>query len=348
MSSARSSGAIEYSFVVPLYNDHYLLEDFCAEFARVMGAYLGPGGDRRYELIVVDDGSRQFDAGQLERLCRQHPFLRAIRLSRNFGQHIAVSCGYRHAAGAYVGMLNVDMEDPPDQIPLLLDALRGRDFDIVYGLRRSRHSPLGVRLTSLAFNVALNKLTGHDVPLNVSTLRVMNRRFVDAYNSLTESSRYIPGLEMWLGFARGYVEIEHQPRRRGRSSYDFRKRLLMAFDSIISFSDLPLKLVAFGGVLVAALGLLVVAALVIAKLVLVDFEAGYPSTIAVIVALAGVQMTVVGLASLYIGRILKEVQNRPLYVIRDTFNLQRAAGAGNAVSEPAAALRAGAGDSHVR
>lgn len=338
--------------MVPLYNDQYLLEDFCAEFERVMNAYMaGAGG---YELIVVDDGSAQFDADGMARLARDHPFVKAIRLSRNFGQHIAVSCGYRHAGGACVGMLNVDMEDPPDQIPLLLDALRARDFDIVYGLRKARHSPLGVRLTSLAFNLALNKLTGHHVPLNVSTLRVMNRRFVDAYNSLTEASRYIPGLEMWLGFSRGYVPIEHRARRRGRSSYNFRKRLLMAFDSIISFSDLPLKLVAFGGVLVAALGLLLAAGLVVAKLVLVDFEAGYPSTIAVIVALAGVQMTVVGLASLYIGRILKEVQDRPLYVIRDTFNLAPAAGAENAVSqpgaalEPAAPLRASAGDSHVR
>ena len=107
-----------------------------------------------------------------------------INLSRNFGQHIALSCGYRHAAGAYVGMLNVDMEDPPDQIPLLLDALERGDFDIV--LRpapRPPHRRCRSRSPRSLFNWSLNKLTGYDVPLNVSTLRVMNRRFVDAYNS---------------------------------------------------------------------------------------------------------------------------------------------------------------------
>lgn len=312
----------EYSFVVPLYNDQYLFEQFCAEFQRVMVGYLGIEFAARVELIIVNDGSRLFDAGGMQRLCADYPFVKVISLSRNFGQHVALSCGYRHATGSYVGMLNADMEDHPDQIPLLLDLIRNHDFDIVHGLRRQRHGPLGARLSSLLFNLLLNKLTGHDVPHNTSTLRIMNRRFVDAYNSLSESSRYLPGLEMWLGFTRGYVEIEHQPRRQGKSSYSLRGRLLMALDSIISFSDLPLKLVAGGGVVVAVLGFLLVAALVLAKLLLVDFEAGYPSTIAVIVALAGVQMTVVGLASLYIGRILREVQNRPLYVIRETLNIE--------------------------
>jgi dolichol-phosphate mannosyltransferase len=218
-------------------------------------------------------------------------------------------------------MMNADLEDPPEEIPKLLTKIETEDFDIVHGLRKKRQSPLNVRFTSLLFNTLLNKLTGYEVPINVATLRVMNRRFIDAYNSLAESSRYIPGLEMWLGFKRGYVDIEHRERRMGRSSYSFRRRLMMAFDSIISFSDLPLKIVAVIGFIVAILGFVLTVFITILKLLYVDIEAGYASTISFIVFLSGVQVLVVGVASLYIGRILREVQNRPLYVVRETINV---------------------------
>lgn len=322
---------IEFSFVVPIYNDQYLLDAFCAEFGRVMRDYVARLPGAGFELIVVDDGSRVFDRAGMEKLLRDYPFTRCIRLSRNFGQHIAVTCGYRSARGNFVGMLNADMEDPPAEIPRLLDRLRENDCEIVYGLRRKRRGPLSSRITSRLFTLLLNKLTGFDVPLNVATLRVMTRRFVDAYNALTESSRYIPGLEMWLGFPRAYVDIDHRDRNQGRSSYGLTRRLAMAFDSIVSFSDLPLRIVAFAGLVVALVGILLTLALVVAKLLLVDFEAGYASTIAIIIAFSGVQMLVVGVASVYIGRILREVQNRPLYVIRETLF------AGDGVSDPSQA-----------
>lgn len=312
---------MEYSFVVPVFNDHYLLGDFCAELRRVMRAYVGGEIEGRVELIVVDDGSAVFDRAAMEALCRSHPFVRVVRLSRNFGQHIALSCGYRLARGKYVGMLNADMEDHPDQIPLLLDRIRESDLGIVHGLRRRRQGKLSIRLTSYAFYTLLNKLTGYDVPLNVATLRVMSRQFVDAYNALAESSRYIPGLEMWLGFPRAYVPIDHRNRTQGTSTYRFRTRLRMAIDSILSFSDLPLKFVAVGGLIVALVGLLLAVGLIISKLAFIDYTPGYASTTALIVLLGGVQILVVGVASLYIGRILREVQHRPLYVIQEAINL---------------------------
>jgi dolichol-phosphate mannosyltransferase len=241
-----------------------------------------------------------------------------IRLSRNFGQHIALSCGYREARGEYVAMLNADMEDPPRELPKLLDRIRQGDLGIVYGLRAARYGPLGPRITSRAFNALMNRLTGQKVPHNVATMRVMSRQFVDAYNRLTESSRFIPGLEHWLGFDRDYVGIEHQPRRVGRSSYNFGRRLRMALESIVSFSDLPLKLVAVGGLVVAAVGFALAVALVVARLLRADFQAGYASMVSIIVFLGGIQILVVGVASLYVGRVLSEVQDRPLYVVRET------------------------------
>jgi dolichol-phosphate mannosyltransferase len=305
--------------VVPIYNDGALAADFAAEFQRVFQRHLGCESlQGRVELIFVDDGSRNASVRTLvEEVLPRFPFVRVIELSRNFGQHIALSCGYMHARGRYVGMLNVDMEDPPDQIPLLLEVLERDEADIVHGRYVSRDVTWLNGLTSRGFNALLNWLTGYSVPQDSATLRVMNRRFLNAYNALTEKSRYIPGLEFWLGFRHAYVSMRHQRRKQGRSSYNFRRRLKMALETVISFSDLPLKMAAAFGMFVALVGLLMALVLVINKLFFVDYRAGYTSTIAIIVFLGGIQILVVGLASLYIGRILREVQNRPLYIVRE-------------------------------
>lgn len=314
--------APSYSFIVPIFRDASLAPAFCAEFERVFQDYLGVEDiSGRVELIFVNDDGTAETAELLRRTCEERPFAKVLNLSRNFGHHIALSCGYDHAQGEVVGMLNVDMEDPPDQIPLLLDALKAGEYDTVVGLREKRQSSLIERATSNAFNWFLNKATGYDMPLNAATLRVMNRRFVDAYRTLTERSRYQPGLELWLGFRRGYVPIRQSRRTQGKSSYNFRRRLRLAFEAIISFSDLPLRFsVALGGI-VALIGFLLAAYLAIGELFFLEFQAGYTSTITAIVLLGGVLIFVIGVASLYIGRILSEVQGRPRYVVRDSFNI---------------------------
>lgn len=310
-----------YSFVVPIYKDGSLADAFCEEFEKTFRRYLGVDDiSRRVELIFVNDGSPDDSAEHLRALCEKRDFVKAISLSRNFGQHTALSCGYEHATGEYVGSINVDMQDPPDQLPVLLDRMKKGDVDIVIGLRKERRDPFFKRFTSLVFHYIISKLTGYPIPLNMATVRVMNRLFVNAYNSLTEKSRFLPGLEGWLGFRRGYVEIEHAERQAGKSSYNFSKRFLMALDSIISFSDLPLRMVVLVGTCIAIVGLALTLLLVIQKLFFVNFQAGYTSTVAIIVLFGGVQMLVVGLASLYVGRILKEVQNRPLYVVQERMN----------------------------
>ena len=311
-----------YSFIVPIYNDAYLAEDFCQEYAQVFRQHLGVADiTPQVELLFVNDGSADDSAEVLGRLPARFPFVRVINFSRNFGQHIALSCGYRHARGRFVGMLNVDMQEHPDQIPLLLREIEGADVDIVFGQRHHRAGSPADSLTSRAFGFVLNKLTGYEVPLNVATLRVMNRRFVDAYNSLSESSRYLPGLESWLGFRRSYVPVAHQERKRGKSSYSFSRRLLMAADAIVSFSDLPLKITVVFGFVVVAVSFLLAGGLAVQKLFFRDILLGYTSTVCLIVFLGGAQLSVIGLASIYIGRVLREVQHRPLYVIRSTVNL---------------------------
>jgi dolichol-phosphate mannosyltransferase len=312
---------VRYSFIVPIYNDSYLADEFCQEYLTVFQQHLGLVDISPFvELIFVNDGSRDDSADVLEKLPARFPFVRVINLSRNFGQHIALSCGYHHALGEFVGMLNVDMQEHPDQIRGLLEHIENTDCDIVFGLRRTRSGSAADSLTSRIFGIALNKLTGHKVPLNVATLRVMNRRFLDAYNSLSESSRYLPGLESWLGFKRGYVEVTHRERRRGKSSYNFKRRLTMAAEAIISFSDLPLRITVLFGFGVVAASCVLAMLLVLQRIFFANVQLGYTSTVCVMVFLAGVQLSMTGLASLYIGRILREVQHRPLYIIRSAVN----------------------------
>lgn len=314
-----------YSFIVPIYNDGALARSFCVEMESVFRRYLGHDDVARdLEVIFVDDGSRNDSPQLVKQVCDEFPFAKAVLLSRNFGQHIATSAGYRVASGDYVGTLNVDQEEPPRCLPNLLDALKGGDADIVGGLHGGRTVSLFTRMTSFVFVRVMNRLTGSNLPTNATTVRIMTRRAVDMYNNLTETSRYIPGLEGWLGLKYVRVPIEAQPRKAGTSSYSFRRRLRMAYSSVISFSDFPLRLAVKFGMFIAVLGMLLGAGLLLQKIFGASLLPGYTSTMVLIVFLGGVQIAVTGVASLYIGRILAEVQNRPLFVVRETYGELRA------------------------
>ncbi len=314
---------MHYSIIVPIYNDAALAADFCREVERVFTERLGAEQMRsEVEIIFIDDGSRNDSFEVLTALSKVHPYVKAVALSRNFGQHIAISCGYRHARGRVIVYLNVDQEDPPDQILVLTDALEKNGWDICGGLYTRRDVPWFNALTSYLFTLFLNRLTGYDQPTNASPLRVMNRKFIDAYNSLVEKSRYIMGLEMWLGFKYGRVPVKHRRREDGGSSYTFSRRMAMATEAIISFSDVPLRLTVKFGFFVTVMGVLLIAALILDKLFFRDVLPGYTSTVAAIVVIGGAQIIVTGVSSIYLGRVLREVQGRPLYLVRERLGFE--------------------------
>ncbi len=316
---------LRYSFVVPIYNDGYLVESFCEAINQEMNNLLELTDiSKDVEVIFVNDGSSDGSQQQLEASAGRYGFVKVIELSRNFGQHLAVSCGYRLASGNFVGMMNVDMQDPPDQIPLLLKELESDNCDIVVGLRQERKDNLLERVTSLMFNQILNWLTGAKTPINAASLRIMNRRFVDAYNTLDDKVPYIPGLEHWLGFRHSWVSIRHSERSVGKSSYTFRKRLRMASESILGFSDLPLRFAALLGTVITVLGCLLMLGLFVRRIVFANLLGGYTSTIAMIVILGGTNLLFMGLIGLYLGRVLQEVQGRPRCVIKSLVNFSTA------------------------
>jgi glycosyltransferase involved in cell wall biosynthesis len=315
--------SVKYSFVVPIYQDGYLVDSFCEAIEAALQQVLGV--DRvqyQAEVIFVNDGSRDGSQELLFAASARFPFVKVIELSRNFGQHIAVSCGYRFASGEYVGMINVDQQDPPDQIGVLVDVITKGGCDIAVGLRTGRGESLLNSLTSRAFQTTLNLLTGAKTPLNTATLRMMTRQFIDAYNSLGDRAPYIPGLENWLGFRHTYVPTRHQHRTQGKSSYNFRKRWRMAMESIIGFSDLPLRIAATLGFCITGVGMLLAATLILEQFVSFRFLPGFTSTIAAIILLGGLNLMFLGLVSLYVGRILREVQGRPRFVVKSFKNFK--------------------------
>jgi glycosyltransferase involved in cell wall biosynthesis len=306
-----------YSFVVTIYNDGYLAHAFCESMQTAMEDLLGTQDiSDVVEVIFVNDGSRDNSQELLVAASRKFSFVKVIELSRNFGQHVAASCGYRFATGQYLGMINADQQDPPNQIGVVLARLREGNYDIAVGLRSDRGESLLNSMTSRAFNTVLNLLTGAKTPINAASLRIMTRQFVDAYNALSEKTPYIPGLENWLGFAHAYVPIRHQHRTMGRSSYTFRKRWRMATESIIGFSDLPLRVAAALGFVITWIGILSSVVLVVRRFFFTNFLPGYTSTIAIVVFLGGLNLMFLGLVSLYVGRILREVQDRPRFIVK--------------------------------
>jgi len=314
---------LEYSFVVAIYNDAYLADDFCKTFEETFKKYLQVQNIvDDVELIFVNDGSTDNSFEQLKELPPRYPFVRIIDLSRNFGQHLALACGFKRSLGRYVGRLNVDMQDPPDQIPKLLEVIKSENVDLVVGRYEVRHSHLFDRMTAHLFFAFFNWLTGQKTPQNTSPLRVMNRRFIDAYNQLQEKTRFPQGLENWLGFKHHYVLISHQDRKDGKSSYTFGKRLKLAVEGAIAFSDRPLKLAIYLGFFIILLGCLLAAYVVAQKIIFNTMLTGYTSVVSLIILCAGLQIFIVGVAGLYVGKILMEVQNRPPYIIRERINFE--------------------------
>jgi len=293
--------------------------DFCQSLVQLNENFLEVQVNQ-LEVIFVSDGIAE-DIPGLQEACRRFDFAKYIAFTRNFGQHIAISCGLVHSTGDLVSYMDVDMEDPPSELPRLIRELGRSNSEICVGLRVRKKVSLVTRFTSRVFHILLTKLTGLSVPANGTTMRVMTRNYLNAFVELSEKERYLPGIEAWLGHKTCYLPIVQQARTQGKPSYDFRKKLRMAISAVLSFSDLPLRMVVRIGFYVSALSFVMGAFLVISRAFFTSYQPGYTSTTTLIMFFGGFQVLVTGLAGLYIGRILREVQNRPLYVIREKFRI---------------------------
>lgn len=309
--SERREEAVVFSVVIPLYNEEGNLEKLHSRLSQVMG-----GMGESYEILFVDDGSKDGSFQLLKGLHEKDDKVKVITFTRNFGQHLAMTAGFDYAKGEYVILMDADLQDPPEEIPKLVAKIR-EGYDVVYGHRKIRQDSLFKKLTSKIYLQLLAKLTSQALSPDITSFRIVTRKVVDCTNQLKERNRFHGGLVAWLGFPYTTVDVEYGERFAGKTKYSLRKMIALALEGIISFSDIPLRVIGYFGLLVSAISFIVGIVVLIRHLVWGIPVEGYTSTVVAIFFTGGVILLVLGVIGQYIGRIHIEVKNRPLYVIKD-------------------------------
>jgi len=299
------------SLVVPVFNEVDTLPEF---YRRTTAALQGCA--ETYEIIFVDDGSSDGSLDALRRLADVDAHVRVVSFSRNFGHQTAVTAGLHYSSGAAVAVIDSDLQDPPEVVPQLL--ARWRDgFQVVYAVRRNRKESAFKRAGYALFYRLLQRLAYINVPLDAGDFAIMDRCVVDLLNQMPESNRFVRGLRAWVGFRQTGLEYERAPRFAGESKYPFTKLLKLAYDGMVSYSFVPLRMVTQLGFAISLVAF-VASAYLLGRRIFLGIELlGWTSTIVAILFLGGVQLVSIGILGEYVGRIFDEVKRRPLYVVKD-------------------------------
>ena len=300
----------DLGIVVPLYNE----EEVFDELRTRLQLLLGRMAMLRVEVVLVDDGSRDRTPALIAELCRADARFRGILLSRNFGHQVAVSAGLQHVRGQYVAIIAGDLQDPPEILPDMLEKWR-EGYDVVYGVRRQRKESAIKRGCYWLFYRLMRKLSPQEIPLDAGDFCMMNARVVRLINDMPERHRFLRGMRAWTGFRQVGFPYERQPRAAGSPKYTFAKLVRLALEGIFTFSEVPLRLATYLGLLVAGASLLWAAVIIFWRLFLDDSLPGYASIATGVFFLGGVQLLCLGILGEYIGRIHSEVKGRPLFVV---------------------------------
>lgn len=250
-------------------------------------------------------------------MAQRYPWLRGIRLSRNFGQHAAISAGIEHARGEWVVVMDCDLQDPPSAIPALYQAAISQKLEVVFARRMNRKDSSAKRLSSWGFFKLLGWLTGLPQDAREANFGIFKRNVITAVCTMPERDRSFPLMVKWSGFKRGSIDIEHAARAEGQSSYTLKKLLRLATSIALSYSEKPLQLVALAGVLCAlpAFGAVILA---VFRWLEGDIQvAGYTSIIASLWLIGSLLLFSLGVVGLYIGQVFRNVQGRPYYILAE-------------------------------
>ena len=273
-----------------------------------------------FEIILVNDASPDASWSVIEYECAQDKRVKGINLSRNFGQHYAITAGLNYAKGEWVVVMDCDLQDRPEEIPALYQkALEG--YDIVYARRKQRQDKWLKRMTSRAFNSVLNRLSGLNKDKDVANFGIYHQRVIKEYNKIPEQSRSFGSLILYLGFRTAIIDVQHAEREEGTSSYTLVRMLKLAFDVIISNSNKPLRMAVGLGFGMSVLSFLLALYNVVARIVGIISFPGYTTTIFSIWFVGGLMLFVMGVLGLYIGKIFDQVKGRPIYIVRNTINI---------------------------
>jgi glycosyltransferase involved in cell wall biosynthesis len=300
-----------HSIVVPMYNEQDVAEEFLRRASEAFSALPD------YEIIIVDDGSRDRTFEIVSALAEKDPHLRVVRFARNFGHQTATTAGIDLATGDTVSVIDADLQDPPELIAQMVELWRG-GADIVFAVRESRAGESAFKkATASSYYRLLRRIAKVDIPVDTADFRLMSRKAVEGLKAMRERSRYMRGLVGWMGLERAQITYHRDARYAGETKYPLRKMAKLALDGIISFSTIPLHAATILGVGSAALAFLYALYAIVRKMTGGYVVPGWASIMVSVLFVGGVQLITLGVVGEYIGRIYDEVRQRPLYLIRD-------------------------------
>jgi len=301
------------SVVAPVYNEEALIREFHERVSATMDSL-----DEPWELILVNDGSRDETPALLDAIQREDPdHVVVVHLARNFGHQLAITAGMDYARGEAVVTIDSDLQDPPEVIVDLVKKWQEGN-EVVYAVRAEREGETWFKLfTAGLFYRLIQRLTSVTIPMEAGDFRLLDRKALAYLRSMREHSRFVRAMTSWVGFRQTGVPYRRQARKAGETKYTVRKMVRLAIDAITGYSMLPLKLALWSGLAAAALGVVMALVLTIIRLVGTAPLAGQGLTASLVLFIGGVQMVMVGILGEYIGRIYDEVRQRPLYTVQE-------------------------------
>lgn len=309
----KKNNRVDLSVIIPIYNEESIIPELYDRLQQTVSQI-----SKNYELIFINDGSKDLSLATIKKISQSDERVLYINLSRNFGHQIAVSAGLDVCRGKANVIIDGDLQDPPELITELYSKY-SEGYEVVYAKRMERKGEsLFKILTAKLFYRVLNSLTTIEIPLDTGDFRLIDRKVVDYLKLMPEQNKFLRGQIAWLGFRQTEVLFNRDIRKHGKTGYSFGKMLKFALDGITGFSDLPLQLVTKLGVTISILSLFIIFYALYAHFILKQTITGWTSIIISSMFIGGIQLLSIGIIGEYIGRINKNLINRPLYIVEDS------------------------------
>ena len=306
-------GSPVISIIAPIFNERESLPELHRRISEIMESTGEP-----WELVLVDDGSRDGSTGIIRDLAARDVRVRPVIFARNFGHQIAVTAGLDYSRGDAVVIIDADLQDPPEVILDLIEKWR-EGYEVVYAVRSEREGETWFKkTTAAAFYRLIYSITDVKIPLDTGDFRLMDRKVVNVMNQMREHHRFLRGMSAWVGFRQVGVPYRRAPRFAGETKYPFRKMLKLALNAITGFSYFPLQLATYLGFVSAGISILAIPIVVVLRIIGQGaILGGQATTLIAVLFLGGVQLISLGILGEYLGRVYDEVKGRPLYIVSE-------------------------------
>lgn len=306
-----------YSIVAPIYNEEGNIQLLYDRICAVMDTT-----GESWELVTINDGSRDRSLELLEQLARQDPRIKVINFARNFGHQIAVTAGLDHAAGEAVIVIDADLQDPPELILEMIERWKA-GYQVVYAVRQERKGESWFKLfTAKLFYRLIYRITDVNIPLDTGDFRLMDEKVVAVLNSMREHNRFIRGMTSWIGFKQTGVSYVREARHSGETKYPLRKMVRFAMDAVTGFSYFPLQIMVYVAFVLGLLAVLAIPIIAVLRLILgYEFLGGQVTTIVLLLIVSSFQLFFLFVMGQYVARIYDEARGRPLYIVASRLNV---------------------------